>query len=96
MGLLVFVVVAAIVVGGPLIWMTRQMRRRPGETKMVLLGSTSGETEKALWVGALRSAGISSHVNNVGDYALYGPTAVSYEVWVPARDERRAREVLGL
>ena len=83
MGLLVFVAVAAVVVGGPLVWMTMRMKRRRGAMDMVLMGSTSGEAEKELWVGALHSAGESSHVNNVGDYALYGPTARSYEIWVP-------------
>lgn len=63
---------------------------------MVLVGSTSGDAERELWVGALQSAGIHSHVTNVGDFALYGPSPTSYEIWVPARDERRARDVLGL
>ncbi len=66
---------------------------------MVLLGAAAGEAEKELWIAALRSAGIRAHVSNVGDITgYYGPgaTPYSYEVWVRARDEERAREVLGL
>ena len=99
MGLLVFVAVAAGVVATPLICFLVRSRLRSGATKMVLVGAAAGEAEKDLWIGALRSAGIRPHVINVGDFAGYeGPvsTVCSYEIWVPARDEARAREALGL
>lgn len=67
--------------------------------RMVLIGATAGEAEKDLWIAALRSAAIRTYVSNVGDITAYagsGPTPYSYEIWVPARDERRAREALGL
>jgi len=98
MGLLVFVAFVAVVVGGPLVWMAlRSFRSRPGTTNMVLIGAAGGEPEALTWVAALRTAGIAARVNNVGDFGTYGGTApYSYEVWVRARDEERAREVLGL
>jgi hypothetical protein len=100
MGLLVFVAVAAMVVGGPLVWMAlRSFRTRPGTTNMVLIGATAGEAERNLWLAALRSAGIHPHVSNVGHITPFegsGPTPYSYEFWVRAQDEEEAREVLGL
>ena len=66
---------------------------------MILVGAASGEAEKELWLAALRSAGIRTHIGNIGDITLYygsGPSPYSYETRVPARDEVRAREVLGL
>ena len=99
MGLLVFVAVAAAVVATPLISFLVRSRLRPGATKMILVGAASGEAEKELWLAALRSAGIRTHISNVGDITPYygsGPSPYSYEIWVPARDETRAREVFGL
>jgi hypothetical protein len=98
-GLLVFVVVTAAVVVTPLVWFIVRSRLRPGATKMVLVGAASGEAENELWVAALGSAGIRTHVGNVGDITPYygsGPSPYSYEIWVPVWDEARAREVLGL
>jgi hypothetical protein len=63
---------------------------------MVLLGAAAGENELSVWIDALRSAGISARVQNVGDFYSRGSTPYSYEIWVPARDEHRGREVLGL
>jgi hypothetical protein len=98
-GLLLFFGVAAVVVVVPLTWFLMRSRLKPGATHMVLLGAAAGEGERNLWIGALRSAGIGTHVVNVGDISGYygpGPTAYSYEVWVRARDEARARNMLGL
>jgi hypothetical protein len=71
---------------------------RPGDTEMALLGHAGGEVEKELWVTALRTAVINPHVINSGDfYPTEGGTQpAAYEVWVRARDEHRARGVLGL
>ena len=102
MGLLVFVAVAAIVVGGPLVWMaSRSFRTRPGTTSMVLMWHSNSEADKAMTVGALQSAGIMTHVVQSGGYyaqefGRLGSMGSQYEIWVPERDEARAREVLGL
>jgi len=91
--LLVFVVVAGVIVGGPLVWLLLRSRPQPGTKQMVLLGGAAGEAELSVWVAALRSAGISARAQNVGDFYSRGSTPYSYEIWV--RDEERAREVLG-
>ena len=98
MGLLVFAAAAAVVVSTPLVWLLIRSRLRPGATPMVLIGAAAGEAEKELWIAALRGAGIRTHVSNVGDfYPTEGGTQpYAYEVWVRARDEEQAREVLGL
>src|SRR6266508_1186403 len=95
MGFLLFVAVAVVVVCGPLVTFLWRSRLRPGAANMVLLGAAAGDADVETWVAALRSAGISAHVKNVGAVAWYGPTTYSYEVWVRVRDEERAREVLG-
>ena len=56
---------------------------------MVLIGGAAGEAELSVWVAALRSAGISARVQNVGDFPSYGNTPYSYEIWEPAGDEAR-------
>ena len=94
--LLVFTVLASVIVGGPLIWLILRSRPQPGTKQMVLLGAAAGEAEMSVWVSALRSAGIHPRVVNVGDFYPRVTTPYAYEVWVPARDEDRAREVLGL
>jgi hypothetical protein len=62
--------------------------------QMVLLGGAAGEAEATSWASALRNAGIHPRVVNIGGTG-YGPSTY-YEIWVPARDEDRAREALGL
>jgi hypothetical protein len=96
MDLLIFIAVAVLIVGTPLVLFLARSRLRPGATNMVLIGSAAGEAEVHTWAAALRSAGIAAHLKNVGDVAWYGPAAYSYEIWVRARDEARARDVLGL
>ena len=102
MGLLVFVVVAAVVVAGPLIWMARKTNRRSGPASMVILWHANSEVDREMTVGALRSAGVEPYLVDVGPPHPYEPGNVGpvagyrWEIWVPTRDERRAREVLGL
>lgn len=94
--LLLFGSILAIV---PVLWLAGLRRRKGGQTDMVLIGAAAGEAEMHTWVSALRVAGVRSHVINVGD-AIVGEFGRSlatygYEVWVPARDEARARWALG-
>jgi len=91
---LLFGSVLAIV---PVLWLAGIRRRKPGQTEMVLIGAASGEAEAETWVAALRTAGIHAHVINAGDirWAAVVSSPYSYEVWVPARDEARARRALG-
>jgi len=93
---LVFVVLAIVIVGGPLLWLLSRSLSQPGTTQMVLLGGAAGEAELSVWIAALRGAGIRARVQNVGDFPSYGNTPYSYEIWVPAGDEARGHKVLGL
>jgi ABC-type proline/glycine betaine transport system substrate-binding protein len=71
---------------------------QPGDVEMVLVGAAAGSAEAHLWSTALKTAGITNRVVNVGDFSttLSGTQPYAYEVWVRARDEGRARRVLGL
>lgn len=96
MEILLFFGVALAVFGVPLVWLLWNSRLKPGSTHMVLIGAAAGEAEMRTWVGALRNAGISARVVNVGDSAwaeFVSPYA--YEVWVREKDAARARAVLG-
>lgn len=97
MGVLLILAAVAAFVGAPLgvVWWLN--RAKPGATNMVLIGAAAGEAEVQTWIGALRRAGIACRVHNVGGTGWTYPTGpYAYEVWVRAKDERRARQVLGL
>lgn len=97
MELLLFLGVAALVVGVPLVWYLARSRPRPGATRMILLAVAAGEAEMSLWREALTRAGIHAEINNVGDSSWYPSGAYySYEVWVSQDDAERARHVLGI
>lgn len=95
MGILAILAIVAAFVGVPLglVWWAN--RAQPGATNMVLIGTAAGEGEMETWVGALRHAGITSRVHNVGGSTWYPTGPYAYEVWVRAKDERRARAALG-
>lgn len=92
------ILIGCILAVVPVLWMTGIRKRKPGQTEMVLIGATAGEAEAETWVAALRTAGIHAHVINAGDirWTAVVSSPYSYEVWVPARDEARARHALGL
>ena len=81
----------------PVLWLAGIRKRRPGQTEMIMIGAASGEAEVETWVAALRTAGIQAHVINAGDirWAAVVGSPYSYEVWVPARDQARAKRALG-
>lgn len=62
---------------------------------MVLIDTAAGEAEMQTWLGALRSAGIHARVHDVGSSIYYPLGPYAYEVWVRAKDERRAHSALG-
>jgi hypothetical protein len=96
MTILLIIASVLIFVGGPLGWVWWANRTKPGATNMVHVDSAAGEIEAKMWQEALRSAGIKSRVRNTGDFRPYGQAAFPYQLWVRAKDERRARQVLGL
>lgn len=91
--------IAIILLIVPVLWLTGIRKRKPGQTEMALVGAAAGEAEMQTWVSALRVAGINAHVINVGGSIVgdFGRSLApySYEVWVPARDEARAKHALG-
>ncbi len=91
--------IGLIVLIVPVLWLAGIRKRKPGQTEMVLIGAAAGEAEVQSWVAALRVAGIHAHVINVGDSIVgeFGRSLApySYEVWVPTRDEARAKHALG-
>lgn len=91
--------IGIILASAPVLWFTGIRRRKPGQTEMVLIGAAAGEAEMHTWLSALRAAGIHPHVVNVGDlggrFGGVGSSPYGYEVWVPARDEARAKSALG-
>ncbi len=91
--------IGLIVLIVPVLWLAGARKQKPGQTEMVLIGAAAGEAEMHTWVSALRVAGIRAHVINVGGSIVgdFGRSLApySYEVWVPARDEARAKHALG-
>lgn len=81
-----------------LLWLLLRWARPPGKGQsldLVLIGAASGQAEMEAWRAALRTAGIWSRVQNVGDHYWYGTDSYAYEVWVLAKDAEVARQVLG-
>lgn len=80
------------------------MRVVPAEGKssqesLVKLAAARDEVELALWRDVLEQEGIPIMVKNVDALAIsyYSPPSpYSFEVYVRAKDERRARWLLGL
>lgn len=97
MELLIFFAILIGVIAVPFILMTWPRRLKPGATQMVLLAAAAGETEMYLWKSALRNAGITPRIVNVGDMRWEGPQIpYQYEFWVREKDADRARRILGL
>lgn len=96
MGVVLILAMAAAFVGLPLGWVWWANRTKPGATNMVLIGAAAGEAEAQTWVAALRNAGISARVQNVGSSTWYPTGPYAIEVWVRAKDRQRARAVLGM
>lgn len=95
MTVIAILAMVAAFVGLPLGVVWWMNRAKPGATHMVLIGAAAGEGEVQTWIGALRRAGISARVQNVGSSTFYPTGPYAYEVWVRERDARRARAVLG-
>jgi hypothetical protein len=95
MTVLLIIASVLVFVGRPLGWVSWANRTKPGATNMVLIRAAAGEAEAQSWVAALRGAGISARLQNIGSSTWYPTGPYAIEVWVRAKDERRARQVLG-
>jgi hypothetical protein len=73
--------------------------RRSREAPPLAYLETLTEPEAHQWVSRLRSAGIWADVRHIGGVSTISIELGSwrgYEVWVLAKDEKAARELLGL
>jgi len=76
----VFVLVSLVgmlVFMGVVLWKAGIRSPKPGQVEMVLMGAAAGAAEAHLWSTALKTAGITCHLVNVGDFypTEGGPTA---------------------
>jgi hypothetical protein len=71
------------------------MTRKPG---IALLGTTTDQSEAAIWESILRAEGIPCLVRNNNPASFYQPllgfAGYSFEVYVPATALRRAQEII--
>lgn len=76
------------------------MAKKKGLQGMVRIGVARDQVEVAIWRDALRQDGINAFIKNVDPLTavpyVESSTPYSFEVFVPASDERRARWILGL
>ncbi|MGQ9571816.1 MAG: putative signal transducing protein [Dehalococcoidia bacterium] len=76
------------------------MGKKKGPQGMVRIGVARDQVEAAIWRDALEQEGIKAFIKNVDPLAalpyVESSTPFSFEVFVPAADERRARWILGL
>lgn len=93
--MVIFVAVIIVVIGGPLFLIARSGRAKPGQMEMVLLASSAGKAELELWEAALAHHGIRWHVVNLAGEITRYSSSDAFEIWVPAKDEERARQALG-
>jgi len=78
-------------------WM---MAKKKGLQGMVRIGVARDQVEAAIWRDALRQDGINAFIKNIDPLTavpyVESSTPYSFEVFVRASDERRARWILGL
>jgi hypothetical protein len=76
------------------------MGKKEGRQGMVKIGVARDQVEAAIWRDALWQEGINAFIKNIDPLTavpyVESSTPYSFEVFVPAADERRARWILGL
>lgn len=76
------------------------MAKKKNLQGMVKIGVARDQVEAAIWRDVLRQDGISAFVKNIDPLTavpyVESSTPYSFEVFVPAADEQRARWILGL
>ena len=76
------------------------MGKKEGRQGMVRIGVARDQVEAAIWRDALQQEGINVFVKNIDPLTalpyVESATPYSFEVFVPAADEQRARWILGL
>lgn len=76
------------------------MGKRKRAPEMVKIGVARDQVEAAIWRDALRQDGINAFIKNIDPLTalpyVESSTPYSFEVFVPASDERRARWILAL
>jgi hypothetical protein len=76
------------------------MSEKKDPQRMVRIGVARDQVEAAIWRDALRQEGISAFIKNIDPLTavpyVESSTPYSFEVFVAASDERRARWILAL
>jgi hypothetical protein len=76
------------------------MGKKEGRQGMVKIGVARDQVEAAIWRDALQQEGINAFVKNIDPLTalpyVESATPYSFEVFVAAADEKRARWTLGL
>jgi hypothetical protein len=76
------------------------MAKKEGRQGMVKIGVARDQVEAAIWRDALQQEGINAFIKNIDPLTalpyVESSTPYSFEVFVAAADERRARWILGL
>ena len=76
------------------------MGKKKGLQGMVKIGVARDQVEAAIWRDTLRQDGINAFIKNIDPLTalpyVESSTPYSFEVFVPAADERRARWILAL
>jgi len=76
------------------------MSKKKGLQGMVKIGVARDQVEAAIWHDALRQEGIKAFIKNIDPLTalpyVESSTPYSFEVFVLASDERRARWILAL
>jgi hypothetical protein len=76
------------------------MGKKKDPQGMVRIGVARDQVEAAIWRDTLRRDGINAFIKNIDPLValpyVESSTPYSFEVFVPASDERRARWILGL
>jgi hypothetical protein len=76
------------------------MGKKEGRQGMVKIGVARDQVEAAIWRDALQQEGINAFVKNIDPLTalpyVESATPYSFEAFVAAADEKRARWILGL
>ena len=70
---------------------------RTDSDRLVMIGVAHDDVEASIWRDALEREGVAVYLKNTGPLSSFGvaPLSGSLQLFVLARDEKRARWILG-
>lgn len=71
-------------------------RRRPAKDMLVKVAGTIHQVEVEVWTAALQRQGVNATIRELPPEVVPPTGRASWEVWVRASDEPKARLILGL